>query len=240
VTETTISKSGEVTRRLERAILTGRLRPGTRLPEIRLARELGVSQASVREALQALESRGLVVKNANRGSFVIQLTTVDLTHIFQVRLELEPLACALAAAHLTPAILDTLHRCIDAMRSAAPTRDYPSFQEADLRFHQTLWKAQPNRFLERCLESICLPLFAYDLVRRYTSDYTNFERSARQHQLVLRALATGDGELAATIMRRMIRRWLREDVRDYAQLRQPPGTSLPIPEPLAFLREEAI
>ena len=84
--------------RLFEAILEGELRPGERLAEVRLARQLGVGQSTLREALQELEYRGLLTKNENRGTFVTKLTTQKVNEIYAVRLELEPLAASLAAA----------------------------------------------------------------------------------------------------------------------------------------------
>ena len=87
----------EVARLLERAILTSQFRPGDRLPEMRIAKELGVSQASVREALQDLEGLGLVLKSPNRGSRSSRNSAGMTWSLYQVRRELEPLACGLAA-----------------------------------------------------------------------------------------------------------------------------------------------
>src|SRR5215471_14981927 len=91
---TSKTKRHEVARRLEEAILAGELRPGARLHEMKLASQLNVSQASVREALQELEGLGWVTKYPNRGSFVMNLTNQELIQIYQVRRQLEPLACA--------------------------------------------------------------------------------------------------------------------------------------------------
>jgi len=208
----------EVARLLERAILEGLIRPGIKLPELLLSRELGVSQASVREALQHLESAGLVVKYPNRGSYVIALTPEDLVAIYQLRQELEPMACALAAERMGPESLDALQACIQEMQTAAKQHDYRAHSNADLRFHRLIWEAQPNRYLEKLLKVICLPLFANDLVRRNPTAYLNYERSTRQHTLILRALGTRDPSLVQKVVRRLTRRFLRQDLVDFSLL----------------------
>lgn len=208
----------EVARLLESAILEGRIKPGTRLPELVLSKRLGVSQASIREALQQLESTGLVSKHPNRGSFVISLAPEDLVAIYQLRQELEPMACALAAERISREGLEALQTCILEMEEAAKKQDYRAHSNADLRFHRLIWEAQPNRYLEKLLRVICLPLFANDLVRRNPTAYLNYERSTRQHTLILRALGARDPSLAQKLVRRLIRRFLRQDLIDFSHL----------------------
>ena len=206
-----------VASQLEERILTGKIKPGERLPEMTLARELGVSQAGIREALQELESLGLVVKHPNRGSFVIEIDAIRLQHIFQVRRELEPLACSLLAGHLEPQALDSLQKRLAEMKEASERNDYPAYLDADLRFHRTIWASQPNRLLERSLCTACLPLFAYDRIRRYSARYENFPRAIRQHQLILDTILMGDAAKVARIVRRLVDRWFRENLADYSQ-----------------------
>ena len=211
-----------VASQLEERILTGKIKSGERLPEMTLAKELGVSQAGVREALQELESLGLVVKHPNRGSFVIEIDAVRLQHIFQVRRELEPLACSLLAGHLDSEALARLQTCLTDMKTASEQNDYPAYLRADLRFHRTLWASQPNRLLERSLCAACLPLFAYDLIRRYSTRYQNFPRAIRQHQWILDAILTGDAVEVTRLTRRLVDRWFKENLADYSQPDQKP------------------
>ncbi|GAB4457112.1 MAG: colanic acid/biofilm transcriptional regulator McbR [Armatimonadaceae bacterium] len=206
--------------RIEQSILSGQRKPGGRLREISLAQELGVSQGSIREALAELEIRGLVVKYPNRGTYVIELDAQALRDVFQVRGELEPLACLLLAGCMTPEAGEALRRLLEEIRATAERGDYPACQNATFRFHQTIWAYQPNRMVEKLLNMICLPLFAYDLIRRYSERYANYTRLIRQHELLLTTLVAGDGETAARLMRRFLKQWLREDLHDYGQLSQ--------------------
>jgi DNA-binding GntR family transcriptional regulator len=220
MTRTSKTKRHEVARRLEEAILAGELRPGSRLHEMKLASQLNVSQASIREALQELEGLGWITKYPNRGSFVMNLTNQELIQIYQVRRQLEPLACALAAPQLSEEKINALHNCIREMRVTAKKRDYRAYANADYSFHRLIWEFQPNRYLEKFLRAICLPLFAGDLVQRRSTVTYNFDRGIRQHQLVLNSLQTGDANLAARIMQRILDRFLRQDLSDYYKLAQ--------------------
>ena len=214
------TKRHQVARLLEKAILTGRLRPGARLHEMKLASELNVSQASIREALQELEGLGFVIKYPNRGSFVMNLTNQDLLQIYQVRRQLEPLACALAAPQLGQDKLERLENCLREMQVTAKNRDYRAHVEADFKFHRLIWESQPNGCLERSLKAVCLPLWAGDLVRRRSTVAYDFDRAVRRHKLILSALRTGDARLAARVMQRILDRFLRQDLSDYYKLAQ--------------------
>ena len=177
-----------------------------------------MSQASVREALQHLEATGLVVKYPNRGSYVIKLEPADLIHIYQVRRELEPLAWALAVAGLKAEVLKSLDEHMAQMRAAFLKLDYRAFLTADLDFHRVIWQSQPNRHLEKALTGICLPLFAYERLREHHSLESDFRRAIRRHEFILSALATGDPVAAFKMVRRLMDRFLRQDIVDYARL----------------------
>lgn len=216
----TVNKRVEVAQLLESTILSGLLKPGTHLPEIRLGRELGVSQAIIREALQDLESLGLVVKQPNRGTDVVELSLDDLIAIYQVRRELEPLACGLAALHRTQKDIQELESCVAQMRSAAANHDFSAYSSADVRFHRKIWSAQPNRYLVKSLETVCLPLFAYDQIGRSATSSIDYERVTRQHEVILVALRTGNSELSSSLMRRLMPRWLRIHIADFQRILQ--------------------
>lgn len=77
---------------LRGAILGGRLKTADQVVESRLARQMGVGQNAVREALHTLEFQGFVRKVPNIGTFVTTLSRHDVDEIYRLRMELEPLA----------------------------------------------------------------------------------------------------------------------------------------------------
>src|SRR3954451_2944304 len=93
-----LSKTEQARRAILAEILSGRLRPGERLLEARLSKELGVSQATVNVALQDLHNQGLVTKLMNRSTNVSRYTLEDIERLFTVRMLLEPAAAAAVAA----------------------------------------------------------------------------------------------------------------------------------------------
>src|SRR5258708_27341998 len=98
----TITKIEQVRQAILTEILSGALRPGERLVEAKLSKELGVSQATVNAALQDLHNQGLVTKLLNRSTNVSRYTLEDIERLFAVRMLLEPAAAAAVAASWSP------------------------------------------------------------------------------------------------------------------------------------------
>src|SRR6266513_158236 len=84
------------------AIITGRLRPGARLPIEELAEVLEMSPMPIREAVRRLDAAGLVENIPHRGARVTQLSITDLDEVYEARLALEVLAIRSAAEGFTP------------------------------------------------------------------------------------------------------------------------------------------
>src|SRR6476646_6240553 len=87
---------------LSAGILSGKYKPGDRLNESQIARELNISRIPVREALSQLQEQGLVQNRQRRGMFVTHIGTQEVDQIFAVRLLLEGEALRLARIHMTP------------------------------------------------------------------------------------------------------------------------------------------
>lgn len=124
-------------------ILRGDYPPGHRLVETQIARELGTSQAPVREALRELESAGLIEHTPYRGARVRDQMPRQMLDVFPVREALEVVAVRLGAPRLArePASLDA---AFAAMTRAAHDGDVASFVAADAAFHGALIEASGN------------------------------------------------------------------------------------------------
>ncbi|MGC8793729.1 MAG: GntR family transcriptional regulator [Bryobacteraceae bacterium] len=200
---------------LEEEILSGRIKPGTRLQQLVLAQRLKISQSAVREALQELEYRGLLRK-VGRSWWVTRLEEDELVEYFQVRALLEPYAYRLAASHWSEEATRRLQSCIERMELAAQMSDYSIHWAADVEFHQTVWDAQPNRCLRQLLRMVCLPIFANGLLRHAQIPASSYRRSLRWHQLLLRMLRTGEGAATERAARRAVREFLHLNLKDFA------------------------
>jgi DNA-binding GntR family transcriptional regulator len=130
-------------------ILTGQFPPGARIVETQVARELGTSQAPVREALRDLEALGVVEINAFRGARVRHPTKAELLEAYGVRAELETLGARLALARMTDADLAQLQVYLEDMQRAAEAGDTHREAMVDVQFHAYVLEIAGNRTLER-------------------------------------------------------------------------------------------
>lgn len=191
--------SARVKDRILQWILEGELNPGQRIVETRVARELGVSQAPVREALRDLATLGVVEIAPYRGASVRLPSEQELIEAMEVRGEMEALAAPLAAERITEDELAELRTLIDAMRECAERGDAHEHARRNTEFHAAIMRASGNRTLERLW--LMLEPFARTYVTA-SSPGTDLRWLADRHEAVLEVLESGDGEEAAEVMRR--------------------------------------
>lgn len=141
--------SARVKDRILRWILEGELAPGSRIVETRVARQLGTSQAPVREALRDLATLGFVEIRPYQGSRVRQPTAGELREAIAVRGELEALAGRLAATRIAAAALRQLEDLFEEMAQDAARGDAHEQAVHNTRFHAIVVRAAGNRALER-------------------------------------------------------------------------------------------
>jgi DNA-binding GntR family transcriptional regulator len=144
----------QVRERLLERILSGRYPPDSRIVETQVARELGTSQAPVREALRGLEALGVVEITPFRGARVRRPTRRELLEAYAVRSALETLAARLAVPRVGDDDLDRLAAEADAMQAAARADDAHGVAEADARFHETIVSLAANGTLAKVWRSL--------------------------------------------------------------------------------------
>jgi DNA-binding GntR family transcriptional regulator len=176
---------------IKEAILTGKLEPGDRIVEMKLASDLGVGTTAVREALFELESQGFVSRVTNKGTFVTELTADDIEQILRVRRELEGLAVELLQERATPADLDLLDKSVEDMRAAATEGNFQNFYRVDLEFHRTLWRLSGNRYVAKSLDNTVVPLFAFFIMKNPRDSIADLLVSVGKHADIIQALRDG-------------------------------------------------
>src|SRR5438270_4277083 len=135
-----LSRVEQVRRAILQEIVSGVLRPGERLVEAKLSKELGVSQATVNAALQDLHDQGMVTKLLNRSTNVCRYTLDDIEKLFAVRMLLEPAAVAAVSANWSPEAEECLIAQVQFMRRAARSKDLARWGLADYTFHQEIYR----------------------------------------------------------------------------------------------------
>jgi DNA-binding GntR family transcriptional regulator len=146
--------ANQVKDRLLQDILSGHYPPDSRIVETRVARELGTSQAPVREALRGLEALGVVVILPFRGARVRRPSAAELREAYEVRAELECLGARLGVPTMTEADLAELEALFEAMQSAATAGDRHEVAVSDAAFHARLLRLAANATLERVWRSL--------------------------------------------------------------------------------------
>lgn len=189
----------QVKDRLLQDIMAGRYPPESRIVETRVARELGTSQAPVREALRGLEALGLVEILPFRGARVRRPSAPELLEAYVVRSELESLGARLGVPQMTDADLADLETLGEEMQRAASVGDRHQVAVADARFHARLLALSDNSTLERVWRSLepysrtYITLVAPGADAHWTADL---------HLSILRALGTRDPEKVVAALRR--------------------------------------
>lgn len=186
------SKSYEVFQKLRSAILSGELQPGTSLREAHVAKQLSVSQVPVREALLQLEHLGLVVRVPDKGTYVTKLTRAEMLQLIEVRIHLEDLAFRLATKNITPEIEVELRKRLAQLQKCINAKDHLAVAEADLKFHEAVWKASGNTVLEKALDRLCIAAYAFVGLQRQAKGEKLVTVS---HEVLLDALLSGDSKL---------------------------------------------
>jgi DNA-binding GntR family transcriptional regulator len=186
---------------LER-ILRGELEPGERLVETRLARELGTSQAPVREALRDLQLLRLVESEPFRGARVRAVDDAALLPAFPVRAALEELA-AREAARRAGGDVAPLEREVEAMRRAAARGDWRTQISHDVAFHRALVEMAEN---EPLLESWLV--LGVEVSTAFAVYWTSWEQEelAAFHDPIVEAIRAGDAARAGAEARKHVRR----------------------------------
>jgi DNA-binding GntR family transcriptional regulator len=193
-------------------ILSGRYPPDSRIIETQVARELGTSQAPVREALRGLAALGVIEISPFRGARVRRPSRREVIEAYAVRSALEVLAARLAVPRMSEADVAELVDYGDAMETAAAAGDGPAVADADAKFHARIVEIADNRTLARAWRSL------EPFSRTYMSlvvPGADPEWSAHLHTPIIDALRRRDVEAVVTAIEghfveageNMARRW---------------------------------
>lgn len=138
---------------IHQQIVSGRFRAGDRVVETQLAKELGVSQAPVREAILELVAMGLLEERPYSGSFVRRITAEDIEDIYNTRAFIDEYAARQAAKRVTPEQLAEMEALLREMDAAENPGD---FVEKDMAFHALVVDAAGSPSLKRMWEGLRL------------------------------------------------------------------------------------
>lgn len=183
---------------LRRAIISGALKPDSRLYERRIGAELGVSRTPVREALAMLEAEDLVFNEPNKGTIVRRVTVEEVTQTYEVRIVLEGYAARLAAERITTAELSALERLEREMQRALQRKKVSDddrvieLTSLNADFHLAVAAASGNAVLTRSIKGL-IETPVYARAYYWYADPRRRE-SVSDHSRMIKLLRSGDGE----------------------------------------------
>lgn len=177
---------------LRERIIAGDIAPGELIVERKWAAQLGVAQASVREALNILASEGFILRVPGRRARATKFNKQDVEQIYEIRGVLEGLAARLIVDR--KADLAPIENAWNAMQRAAASSDIKALVDADLHFHLSLCEQSGNALLAKQARRLLLPLFAFVLMRVYTNrrGAQPWKTTFDLHGHILDALKLGD------------------------------------------------
>lgn len=198
---------------LQRQIFSSHYQPGSALPPQReLSESLGISRASLREAISMLEALGLLRSHPGKGVFVtsgirsspgdlpVGPGAMPLAEIYQLRYVIEPSSASLAAQRRADLNLDQLTESLTGMHAALTTCDLVTAAEEDLCFHRQIAELSGNPGLKAITEQFKEQL-AFSL-RLPFADRVHIWQTYDEHQAILDAITSGNSKDAFHSMQR--------------------------------------
>ena len=185
--------------------MSQKILPGSKISIDNLARELGVSQTPIREALSRLEAQGLIVKTHLIGfSAAPQVDRLRFDQLYEMRLLLEPFVARKAATAIDATQLRLLQRLAAEMRGegSQTIARYSEFARLDGEFHDTIAKACGNELMRETLANLHTHIHLFRLFP-HSGATTN---ANSEHEHLLDALTARDPAAAERAMRNHVRR----------------------------------
>jgi DNA-binding GntR family transcriptional regulator len=202
------TKQEYVYQSLRDAILRCELQPGQRLIIDDLARQLQVSAIPIREALQLLQSEGLVVSEPHVGAAVAPLSKDAIHEVFAIMEGLETVAAQEAARRLHDADAEALAALVDEMDEALASRDYETWAARNATLHRKIAEIAGMPLLQDMTDRA---LSRWERLRRYYFRgvlVPRVEQAQREHRVLLEALVRRDLQSLERIVREHNRRAL--------------------------------
>lgn len=179
---------------IKQYILEGKLDEGARLTEEFLATTLGISKSPIREALNRLETEGLIRIEPRRGAYLKDISTKDVNDLYGLREALE--TYVVRTVKLPPELIGELRQSVRRMRKFLRDNDKAGYIDEDVHFHARLATAAANDQLYKTLENVQNQIWIF---RRKTYDLSSSTAPAF-HEAIVAALEAGDRKRAERAM----------------------------------------
>jgi DNA-binding GntR family transcriptional regulator len=190
---------------LKTMIMDRQLLPGEKIPQEKLAEDLGISRTPLINALKFLEKEKLVQSIPRRGFFMRTFTQKEMISIFELREVLEGLAARKAAQKITDNQIVQLGKFFKQFAGEKDIDDIRAYAREDRRFHKFLLDIGAKEFLKSILETYNVISYSYQVVSP-EGLVRHPRETIREHRAMIDAIAGRDAEAAENLMRRHFQR----------------------------------
>jgi DNA-binding GntR family transcriptional regulator len=182
---------------LRECILDGTLVPGTKLSQVTLSEQLGISRTPLREVLRMLQEEGLVQIEPNQRTKVAGLDPGELDDLYGSRILLETLALSTTLGSFGPVSRKEAKRLLAVLRRAGKGDDFPAWFAAHRDFHRLL-AAGAGEALQRQLNTFADRSTRYIRIHQHSDPHDRQTAGYAEHARILEALIGGDERAALT------------------------------------------
>ncbi len=192
---------------LKDMIIERKLLPGQKIPQEKLARDLGISRTPLISALKFLEQEKLVESVPRRGFFVRLFSKEEMVYIFELREVLEGLAARRAAAKITDPQIIQLNSFFHHFAKQKNISDYKGYAHQDRQFHNFVIDVGAKEFLKSILLTTNIISFSYQVLHSEGLVRPPNE-TIQEHLAVIEAIKERDSEAAEDLMRQHFKKSL--------------------------------
>jgi DNA-binding GntR family transcriptional regulator len=187
-----LSLSDRILNIIEKAILNGSIKPGERLIETELARNLGISKSPVREALKRLEGEGIVQLLPRKGYYVRDIDRKSIEDFFDVMFIIEPASALLSLEKKNETACREIDELLRNMERCLRKKEYESYLLLNDQFHGLFHTVTENEWIMRTSQLLRKHANILRSLSLYTKD--RFSRSIEEHRIIADAYKKGDGK----------------------------------------------
>jgi DNA-binding GntR family transcriptional regulator len=191
-----------VSRIIREAIILGRLKPGEKIIENELAKQMGISRSPIRDAFRVLEKEGLVTLYPRRGVRVTEISLKDLKEIYALRANLESLAFNMALSNIKPAQVGRIESLLKTMSVKTKKKDIEGVGKLNEQFHDFILKMSDNDRLNQLVHSL------RNQIRRYRMASLSLpgrlEEALVEHQKIVDAFKLRNSALTEKLVKEHI------------------------------------
>ena len=191
-------------RELRSAIVSGELKPGSKLVVRPLEARLRLSPTPIKAALIALEREGFITAVPHHGFYVTEITAEDMQEIYELREALESIAARKAAESADrEGLADRLTALLEEQLARVEAGDLFAYSDLDLDFHHTIWTAASNRRLLSAVENLVAQVrFGSGTSSRLEG---RLPKALSEHVAIIAAIRAGNAPVAAEESRQHVR-----------------------------------